>query len=59
MASFVQKQSSKQWIWLAMDVNTRQMIALHVGDRSRTSARQWWGKGPKLYRRYATFHTEP
>jgi len=58
MASFVQKKANKQWIWLAMDVRTRQIIAFHVGDRSRKSARQLWGKIPKTYRRYATFHTD-
>jgi insertion element IS1 protein InsB len=58
MASFVQNKANKQWIWLAMDVKTRQIIAFHVGDRSRKSARQLWGKMPKTYRRYATFHTD-
>jgi IS1 family transposase len=41
-----------------MDVNTRQIIAFHVGDRSRKRARQLWGKIPKAYRQYATFHTD-
>ena len=58
MANFVPKKSNKQWRWLAMDVKTRQMIAFHVGDRSRKSARQLWGKMPKVYRRYATFHRD-
>jgi IS1 family transposase len=58
MASFVQKKANKQWIWLAMDVKTRQIIAFYVGDRSRKSARQLWGKIPKAHRRYATFHTD-
>ena len=40
-----------------MDVKTRQIIAFHVGDRSRKSARQLWDKIPKAYRRYATSHT--
>jgi IS1 family transposase len=58
IASFIQKKDNKQWIWLAMDVKTRQIIAFHVGDRSRKSARQLWNKIPKAYRRYATFHTD-
>ncbi len=40
MASFVQKKANKQWIWLAMDTKTRQIIAFHVGDRSRKSVRK-------------------
>ena len=58
MASFVQKKANKQWIWLAMDVKTRQIIAFHVGDRSRKSAKKLWAKIPKAYREQATFHTD-
>jgi insertion element IS1 protein InsB len=58
MASFVQKKANKQWIWLAMDVKTRQIIAFHVGDRSRKSARRLWAKIPKAYRQQATFYTD-
>ena len=39
MGSFVQKKANKQWIWIAMDAPTRQVIAFHVGDRSRDSAK--------------------
>ena len=38
LASFVQKKANKQWVWIAMDATTRQIIAFHVGDRSHTSA---------------------
>ncbi len=31
MFSYVKKKANKQWIWLAMDVKTRQIIAVH-GD---------------------------
>jgi insertion element IS1 protein InsB len=30
MASFVEKKANKQWIWIAMDATTRQVIAFHV-----------------------------
>ena len=33
-ASFV-KEANKQWIWIAMDATSRQVIAFYVGDRSR------------------------
>jgi transposase-like protein len=55
MASFVQNKANKQWIWLAMDAKSRQIIGFHVGDRSRKSARALWSKIPKGYRRHATF----
>jgi insertion element IS1 protein InsB len=58
MWSFVQKKANKQWIWLAMDASTRQIIALHVGDRSRKSAKALWGKIPEVYQAHATFSTD-
>ena len=30
MASFVQKKSNKQWVWIAMDAKIRQIIALEI-----------------------------
>ena len=41
-----------------MDTTTRQVIALHVGDRSRTSAKQLWAKMPRASRQHATFYTD-
>jgi insertion element IS1 protein InsB len=57
-ASFVQKKANKQWIWIAMDATSRQVIAFHVGARSRRSARRLWAKIPQAYRQHATFYTE-
>src|SRR5512134_3381755 len=56
--SFVEKKANKQWIWIALDVTTRQVIAFHVGDRSRESAVQLWGQVPEVYRQQAIFHTD-
>jgi IS1 family transposase/transposase-like protein len=58
MASFVQKKDNKQWIWLAMDAKTRQIIAFYVGDRSRKSFKKLWAMIPKAYRQHATFYTD-
>jgi insertion element IS1 protein InsB len=58
MASFVHKKTNKQWIWSAMDAKTRQVIAFHVGDRSRRSAKRLWAKIPHAYRQHATFYTD-
>ena len=56
--SFVGKKANRQWIWLALEVTTRQVIAFHVGDRSRQSAEQLWQNIPEVHRRQATFHTD-
>jgi IS1 family transposase len=58
LASFVQKKAHKQWVWIAMDATTRQVIAFHVGDRSHTSAEHLWAKIPQAYRQHATFYTD-
>ena len=58
MWSFVQKKANKQWIWLAMDATTRQIIAFHVGDRSRASAKALWAAIPAVYQDQAMFHTD-
>jgi insertion element IS1 protein InsB len=58
MSSFVQNKANKQWIWIAMDATSRQVIAFHVGDRSRRSAKRLWAKIPMAYRQHATFYTD-
>ncbi len=58
MWSFVRSKENKQWIWIAMDARSRQIIAFHVGDRSRESARKLWESIPKNYRDKATFYTD-
>jgi len=58
MASFVQNKANKQWIWLAMDAKTRQIIAFYVGDRSRKSFKKLWAMIPEAWRQHATFYTD-
>ena len=55
MWSFVKQKANKQWIWIAMDKQTRQIIAFHVGDRSHESAKQLWANLPAVYREQAMF----
>ena len=56
--SFVGNQANQQWVWLALDRKTRQIIAFHVGDRSKDSAKQLWEKIPNAYREQAIFYTD-
>ena len=58
MWSFVKKKANKQWVWIAMDKQTRQSIAFHIGDRSYDSARQLWANLPAVYREQAMFYTD-
>jgi hypothetical protein len=41
-----------------MDATTRQVMALHVGDRGRGRAERLWAKIPEAYRQHATFYTD-
>jgi insertion element IS1 protein InsB len=54
MWSFVRQKANKQWVWMAMDQQTRQIIAFHIGDRSHDSAKQLWGNLPAICREQAT-----
>jgi insertion element IS1 protein InsB len=58
MCTFVKQKAKKQWLWLAMDSSSRQIIAFHVGDRSRDSAKQLWGNLSTVYREQAIFYTD-
>lgn len=35
----VGRKANKQWVWRALDKQTRHIIAFHVGDRSKDSAK--------------------
>ena len=56
--SFVQKKTDPRWVWIAMDKQTRQILAFHVGDRSQDSAKQLWANMPAVYRERAIFYTD-
>ncbi len=58
MFSFVGNKDNKQWVWMAMAVKSRQIIAFHVGDRSGQSAKALWELIPESYRNHATFYTD-
>ena len=58
MWSFVGNKENKHWIWLAMDVVTRQIIAFHVGGRGQEDAEKLWQPIPAVYREEAHFFTE-
>jgi IS1 family transposase len=58
MWSFVGRKQNKQWIWIAIDVESKQIIAFYVGDRSRKSARKLWKRIPLVYRQQSNFDTD-
>lgn len=56
--SFVGHKGNKQWVWLAMDAKTREIIGCHIGDRSRESAIALWQSIPGVYRQCAKVYTD-
>jgi len=58
MWSFVGSKANKQWIWMALDTETKQVIAFYVGDRNRRSVRKLWQRIPQAYREHAIFYTD-
>ena len=56
--SFVDAKANKQWVWLAMDADTREILGCHIGDRSRTSAQQLWQSLPGVYRQCAKVNSD-
>ena len=58
MWSFVASKENKQWIWLALDANTREIVGVFIGDRSRQSAKQLWQSLAVVYRQCAICYTD-
>lgn len=56
--SFVDDQGNKQWLWLALDVRTREIVGCHIGDRSKASAWGLWQSMPAVYRQCAMLYTD-
>lgn len=58
MWSFVGNKKNKQWVWLALDVATKEIVSVYVGTRSRTGALCLWQSLPAVYRQCATCYTD-
>ena len=56
--SFVDHKGNKQWVGLALDADTREIIGAHVGDRSAQSAQRLWDSLPTVYRQCAVIYTD-
>ena len=56
--SFVGNKENKQWVWIAIDAHTKQVIAFYVGDRTRQSAQKLGEQIPDTYKCHATFYTD-
>jgi len=58
MWSFVANKKNKQWIWLALDIETKEIVGVYVGNRSRDGSEGLWRSLPALYRQCAVCYTD-
>ena len=58
MWSFVGFKGNKQWIWLAIDVLTKEIVGVYIGKRDETGARGLWDSIPAIYRQCAVSYTD-
>ncbi len=56
--SFVNSKQEKQWVWLALDRDTRKIVGVHIGDRSRHGAQALWDSIPQEYQKNAISFTD-
>jgi len=56
--SFVSRKRNKQWIWIALDADSREVVALVVGDRGQTTAQALWDALPQAYQQGAICYTD-
>ena len=51
-------KASKQWVWLALDVDTREIVGVYMGGRDQAAARKLWEALPPVYRQCAIAYTD-
>jgi IS1 family transposase len=55
---FVDHKGNKQWVWVMIEADTREIIGCHIGARSRASAIALWQSIPAVYRQCAKVYTD-
>ena len=58
MNDYVGNKENKQWIWLALDVATQELVGVYVGDRSRQGAQGLWDALPAVYQQCAVSYPD-
>jgi insertion element IS1 protein InsB len=53
--SFVKSKKEKVWVWIALSYQSRQVLAMVIGDRSMRTCRKLWERIPEAYRALQAF----
>jgi insertion element IS1 protein InsB len=56
--SFVGSKDRVEWVWVALDMGTRRVLAMVVGDRAADTARRLWAALPRGYRTGVVVYTD-
>ena len=56
--SFVREHDNKQWVWLAIDRDTGEIVGAFIGSRDQESAKGLWESLPPVYRQCAVSYTD-
>ncbi len=56
--SFVENKNNKQWVWLAIDQKTREIVGVYIGSRDEKGAKGLWESLPPIYRQCAVSYTD-
>jgi len=52
------KKGNKYWIWLAIDIETREIVGVYIGNRDKKAAQGLWDSLPPVYRQGAICYTD-
>ena len=58
MWSFVSNKDNKQWIWLAIDASTKEIVGVYISKRDQAGAQGLWDYLPPVYRQCAVSYTD-
>ena len=51
-------KGNKQWVWLALDKETKEIVGVYIGERSSEGAQGLWDSLPAVYRQCAVSYTD-
>ena len=54
----VGSKNNKQWLWLAIDTETREIVGFFLGERGEKGALGLWNSLPGVYRQCAICYTD-
>ncbi|GIV98523.1 MAG: IS1 transposase [Herpetosiphonaceae bacterium] len=56
--SFVGAKRHQQWLWLALDRDSRAIVGVAIGPRDEATAHALWASLPAIYRQCAVCYTD-